>query len=208
MLSKDEFEAYLTPEEKADIRDCLAGGVGDYDNPTYYSPEARRDHTKSLRSHIRNAHINARAQRAAMASPRMRYTPVRGRPLFTIGDRVSLSFKKLDPNLRPRSSRTRQSRKFLAQQPLPLELPDEATNVIAGYTLDSFEAGVELHLVCPGEKHNHWETKLTREQPLEHPAVDPRPAIPATPRRRVVPRSVEVGLKNDHEHEDENAAAG
>lgn len=207
MLTKDQFIEFLTENEMKLIYDCLEGGVADYDDLQMYPPRARRDHTKSVRSHIRNAHINARAQRAIVGSDRIRYTPARGRPLFTFGDRIVLSFKKLDKNHRPRNGRTRQSQLFMTQQQLPLNLHlPETTNLVAGYTIDQFETKTEFFVTCPGPKSNHWEVSLERPDPGNIRDIDLQASPTPVPRRRVTPRV--AGSRGESNEKNSDAATG
>jgi hypothetical protein len=207
MLNQDGFGEYLSDAEKNQLREIVEGAIRQYDDTSNYGSTARRDHTKGLRAQIRNAHMNGEAQRVAAASPRMRYTPSRGRALFTVGDQLLLSFNKLSPkSLRPRTSRTNQAQRFVAQQKVLPGMPTEVTNVVVGYTTDKFETLFDVYAVAPGPNANHWACKLDGQQPddlfANTPAPAPTPVTPETPKRRVILRSEQSEVKEFDANDD------
>lgn len=169
-LSKEEALAFLTPERKAFIWQCVRGGLDDYDKPDFYGSEARRDHSTSVRAMLRNCHIVGRAARMAVEASHLKIRVVnrRGRALFVIAGQVNLSFKKLNRKLRASKGHTRQALNFNAQQ-LPEQLVMDldakpVTNVIAGYRSDIADATFEIYLTCPDGDANKWDIKLSESE--------------------------------------------
>lgn len=168
--SVDDFKKLITPDHRRFIEDCIKGGLADYDNISYYSPEARRDHTQSVRAAIRNCHIVARAHRAIIDMPDLRVSMKGNRVLFIVADKVRLSFKKLDKNLRSHNYPTRQALDFLNQRSdstlFGSDTYSEITNVVAGYKHNSTETEYELFITCPSDAYNNWEWKLSGEEEI------------------------------------------
>src|SRR5436309_2248692 len=140
MIMRDKVVALLTTEIREFIVSCIQGGLADYYDPAYYGDAARREHTPGVRAAIRNCHILARANRATLEMSQVRAIIKRGRVMFIVADRLCVSFKKLNRDLRPRYVRTRQAEAF-AMQTLwsDSDLPPMLTNVFAGYVSDAAE---------------------------------------------------------------------
>jgi hypothetical protein len=180
-LSKEDFLAILTPERRQFIYECVSGGLGDYANPAYYSPEARRDHTPSVRASIRNCHIVGRAKRVLPQHTDIRIATKNNRIFFIIADMVRLSFKKFDKDLRSRNYPTKQSRDFNAQKFDGFDV-EPLTNVIAGYQTNVTETQFALFITCPDEQRNLWEVYLDGEEALTFLTT---PEIPEPVKERV-----------------------
>ncbi|MFL5624338.1 MAG: hypothetical protein ACJ788_01945 [Ktedonobacteraceae bacterium] len=161
LISKVEFDKVFTAEHKRIILECFIGGLGDYNNPKYYSDEARRDHTKSARALLRNCHIIARMNRALMERHDIRAINKRGRVLFIFNDKLQFSIKKFDGHLRTSSIPTRQASAFKAQLPLDLDMPAELANIFTGYKYDLAETNYEIYVTCPDNEQNYWVWKIS-----------------------------------------------
>lgn len=166
VMSRTEFENFLTPEHRRFIVDCIKRGLDDYDNPSYYAAEARRDHTPGVRAAIRNCHIIAHAQRALSDMSDLRVYNRNNRVLFVIADRVRVSFKRFDKDLRSRNYPTRQAVNYNKQTLFDADMPGEVTNIIAGYQHNGAETEYELYITCPIDKRNMWELQLSGNEIL------------------------------------------
>jgi hypothetical protein len=167
MKDEEEIRQFLTPERRAFILDCIRQGLADYADDENYSTAARVVHSLSVRAHIRNAHIVDRATRWIAEQPdlNLKIKKLKGRYFFVIGDRLWLSFKKLDEKRRVRGIPTRQAQNFmqqrLQQNLWPAEDMPAATNVFAGYIPFDAETRFEVWLACPDGKVNAWELQLS-----------------------------------------------
>lgn len=144
----ETFLNIVTSEQRQFIANCINCGLADYNNPQFYSEEARRAHTPSTRAAIRNCHIIHHAKHALLERSDIRIKEKGNRVLFIIADKVCISFKKFDKNLRTRNYPTQQALAFEGQR-LDIELPDKVTNVFAGYLPNQAETEFELFIACP-----------------------------------------------------------
>lgn len=186
MITREDVENLLTAEIRAFLSDCIRGGLADYDDASNYSDVARRDHTPAVRAIIRNCHMVARANRAALEVNGVRAILRKGRPMFVVRDRLCVSFKKLNRHLRPRYVRTRQATAFASQTLWTEgEMPAQLTNVVAGYVPDAPEAVFEIWMICPGGERNMWALKLSGAEIVELTPTKPgaNEGMEATPRR-------------------------
>ena len=161
LITKDEFDKIFTVELKKLLLKCIHEGLADYNNPRYYSAEAKRDHTKSARAHIRHCHIVARMNRVVMEHSNIRAITRQGRPLFIFKDKLQFSIKKFDRRLRTSNVSTQQASAFKAQLPLGVDMPPKLTNVFAGYKYDLTEMFYEVYITCPDHEQNHWIWKIS-----------------------------------------------
>lgn len=163
VLTKSEFLAVVSEEQRRAILECVIGGFEDYKSPEYYSDKARIEHKSGTRASCRNDHIVARAQRMSLEIMGIRAITKRGRVLFLVGEnRAVVAFKKFDKNLRPRQSRTRQGQDLLNQN-LLFNLPEQPTAVIAGYRLKNLDMDCEVFIVCPDGEGHSWQLQLFGE---------------------------------------------
>lgn len=161
--SSDEFKDFLSSEDHRFMLDSVLYGLAMYRNPAHYSPEATRDHGPRTRAEIRNSHIVAYAARHASDHPHIQHKKAYGRVLFTVRDKLCVSYKMFDKNLKTRSNPTRQARKFKNQQlPLTMEWPPEITTAFCGYRyLDVAQTQFDVYVVCPDGAENRWQYKLS-----------------------------------------------
>jgi hypothetical protein len=160
ILDREEFLDVVTPEQRQFITDCIKRGLADYDNPDLYGEAARRVHTPSIRATIRNCHIVSHAKRGLLERSDIKVREKRNRVLFIISDKICVSFKKFDDNLRTRNYPTQQALAFEGQT-LHMDLPSEVTNIFAGYLFNQAETEYELFITCPVGKKNEWHLKLS-----------------------------------------------
>jgi hypothetical protein len=183
LVSKDEFTRLLSAERRKFIMDCVLGGLGDYDNPNYYSSAARVDHGPNTQASIRNSHIVARATRSNLSALGVQITNRRGRILFIVEGKIRISFKKFTRSLRSRNYPTPQALDFLGQK---LDL-QPITNVIAGYRAsDATATSFEVWATCPIDDDNHWEWKLSGAQISMFATAPPEDVKQHTIKRRRV----------------------
>ncbi|HVB22673.1 MAG TPA: hypothetical protein VNG51_12060 [Ktedonobacteraceae bacterium] len=161
LISKDEFDRIFTAEYKRLLLKCIHEGLADYNNPKYYSAEARRDHTKSARALNRHCHIVARMNRALIEHNNIRAITKKGRPLFIFNDKLQFSIKKFDSRLRTSNVPTRQANAFKAQLSLDVDMPPELTNVFTGYRYNLTETYYEVYITCPDYEQNFWIWKIS-----------------------------------------------
>jgi hypothetical protein len=179
-ITRDEFVALMSPQVMQFLHETIHGSITDYDDPTYYSPTARRDHTKSVRAAIRNCHMIGRAKRALIDAPNLHIRHKRrgNRDYFILADRVRIFYKKLNQNKRPSNYPTEQAMKLLEQKWPPQEPAESPSseveaqplwdmqaipimdNVIAGYVANASETAFSLHVICPAGPENDWELDL------------------------------------------------
>lgn len=163
--SRRDFLVQFTPEVKAFFWEPIVGGLGDYENLEFYSLDARRDHTPSVRAAIRNAHIIGRAKRMLIETPQVRMSNHRGRVMFIVNDLFRVSFKKLDRNLRSRYTPTKTATAFMTQTLPNFEMPAELTNLVAGYQFSNeLESDFEVFIACPADDGNEWVLRLSAEE--------------------------------------------
>jgi hypothetical protein len=189
------IERHLTRSVLDFIWECINGGLSDYANAEFYSDAARRDHTPSVRSSIRNCHIVKRAQRAALETEDIKAHVKRSRVVFVVDGMVQIWFKKFTKGLRVRYIPTQQALDFVWQQPQRQptlwpegELPPSKINLIAGYLSDPVEAEFEVWLTYPKGNANIWTLKLSGADIAElSPGLPhvPDSASPGKPARRV-----------------------
>jgi hypothetical protein len=117
-MSLEAFQEVLTAPRWSFMLDTVTGCLADYDDPAFYGPAARRDHTPSVRAAIRNAHMIGRAKRAVVAAPQLgiRLHTKGNRVTFIIADKVRVSFKRLNKSLRPRNYPTPRALAILDQR--------------------------------------------------------------------------------------------
>lgn len=161
LISKEEFDQVFTAEHKKLLLECFHEGLGDYNNPKYYSDEAKRDHTPSARALNRHCHIVARIHRVLMERHDIRPINKRGRTLFIFNDKLQFSIKKFDGRLRTSNAPTQQAKAFKAQLPLDVDMPAELTNIFAGYKYDAAETNYEIYITCPNDEQNFWVWKIS-----------------------------------------------
>jgi len=166
-ISKQKFLGFLTQGRFDFVRDSVVGGLGDYEDPAFYSDAARRDHGPYERALLRRCHIVARANRALPDHPDIRIRKRGSRVTFIVADTVEISFKKLDKKLRTRNYPTQSALAFHAQEASPtlplLSLDDleQTTHVFAGYVpVSDFATEFELFFTCPEKGRNMWEARL------------------------------------------------
>jgi hypothetical protein len=161
LISKKEFDKIFTADHKRLLLECINGGLADYNNPRYYSAEARRDHTPSARALNRHCHIVARMNRALIERHDIRAINKRGRVVFIFNDKLQFSIKKFDSRLRTSNVPTRQATAFKAQLPLDLDMPAELANIFTGYKYDISETDYEVYVTCPDDEQNYWIWKVS-----------------------------------------------
>lgn len=161
MIPQDTFEQVFPFECRRFILDWIRLGLGDYEDPFYYGPDARYDHTSSVRAQIRNCHIVARACCALIDRLDIRVMNKRGRILFLFNDKYLVSMKKFDGRLRTANVPTQQALNFQGQQQLDLEMPPQVLHIFAGYKYDLAEAHYEVYITCPNDQLNHWVWKIS-----------------------------------------------
>lgn len=183
-MSNEDILAVVTPERRAMIWQWISEGFRDYYDDDYYSPAARRDHSKSARAMNINSHIVGRARRGIVDMLGMRVSIRGGRVLIVIEDKLRLSFKKLNRNLRSRNYPTKQALAFVGQRlavnnedmvpeigpvqgVLLTELPPEMTNLIAGYRPNELETACEVFIVRPSADGNKMQMRLVEAEMAE-----------------------------------------
>lgn len=153
-------QADLIEEDAKLLASVLSLGCADYQDDDLYSLRARATHPAGTRAHLKTHHVVTRAMELTLEDPRIRFVSQRGRKLFIIGDRA-YSLKKLTRDRRPRTSRTRQDRRFLGQIPLIPGLAPDNPNWVAGYIENRFGDTDSLWLILPGPEGNRAEFEIT-----------------------------------------------
>jgi|GEM_PF-6741563 len=215
VMTREEFIALLTPRQISFFSSAIRGGLAVYANPNNYSPEALRDHSKSVRAQVRNAHIVSEARRLIAAEPDLgiQERKIHLRTLFQVSSQAFVSFKRLDEALRGHNYQTYQAKQFNRQLwPADAQtiksggngagdvllrpslwtrsvLPD-MINVWAGYRPDSTETRFDYYIVCPDGEANAWEWQLSEADIAELTAASRPGETEAAKkiRRRVIPR--------------------
>ncbi len=205
VMGLDEFQAYCQPRWRAWATEAIKTSIEESRSAAFYTPAAWRILTRRSVASIRSDHINHHAERLIMDSPDIGIVPrINGdRAFFLLGDRVLLSFKKLDQDLLSHSNETQQSYAFLHQKPLPtLDVVEDATYIIAGYTVNTLETSIQIHFTCPlGKEKNLWVWTLwaTEEAPnfLDRVPTSPTRGMSAAQRDRLV--QVKPGVREKQE---------
>ena len=188
-----EFQEIFTPDLRDFAVTAIREGVAESLNPDFYPTITRNRQSARSVASIRSDHINYHARRLVFETPGLGLVEhTKGDRTFYIArDRIVLWFKKLDADLRPRSNETKPSQSFLSQMsPLPnLGTAEEATNVIAGYTLNALETSMQIHLTCPLDETNLWVWKLWAKEDqanlFEMTSMNPPAQLPAGPQPRI-----------------------
>ncbi len=168
-MSLDEFQEYCWPTWRNWAVTATRTSIDESRDETFYTPAARRILKPRSVASIRNDHINYHAERLIAEMPEIGIVPrtIRDRAFYLLGDRVLLSFKKLDAGLVSHGNATYQDEAFLNQMPLPeLGLVEEATHIIAGYTTNQMETQIQIYFTCPLGEQNLWAWRLwSTEEP-------------------------------------------
>jgi hypothetical protein len=194
------------------IIECIKGGYADYNNPTYYGPIARREHTASVAAACINCHIIERAKRMSVSDEMqglIRISQKRGRTTFILADYTEVWYKKLNKDGKP-SFRVSQQALDYVEPPQPMlniKMPPEKIRVVAGYR--PYGAGTEFEyevlVTGPDENGNWWEIRLLGiEIPELFPAPAPAPVPDSTAevlKKRVHVRKAKKSKANDDESE-------
>lgn len=203
-MTEDEFVAWIAKRERAMkfISESIRGGLGDYDNPAYYGPDAKRDHTPAAMAMCRNCHIVRRAERAILDTPDLGVLVCyrRNRVTFIIENTIEVWFKALDKYGQPSMRKSRQSTAYKRQEQEPITeveqsmldvvMPPELTRLFAGHKPKPNTGGVEFEVVvaCPPESGSFWEVPLTGAEITElfnTPVTAPAAQVREQLRRRV-----------------------
>jgi len=185
--SKAEFVAWLANRAPAleFIRGSIRGGLSDYDNPEYYSPEAKRDHTRAVTAMCRNCHIVGRARRAAQEIEGVSIqTKLKNQRIsFLIDSEVEVWYKAINRRGQANMRWSQQNFDYksqiqesvtepeeaqkpgsqIAQATLAMQMPPNVTRVIVGHKPLATSGGMqfELVVVCPPESGSPWEVRLS-----------------------------------------------
>lgn len=189
--SQDEavkrFIEALTSDEMKDemkvVWECVIGGLADYEDPTLYGPAAKRDHTAAVSAACRNAHIVARAKRAAVEAPdAIQIRRKRGRVTFIVKNRTEVWFKKLndrgEPSFRPSLQALEFVQTPIKQSVLQMEQPPEVNRVIGGYRLNGTSTDFTVVISRPVGDGNYAHVELQAREVVDL-FVEPAPAAEA-----------------------------
>ncbi len=205
VMSLDEFQAYCQPRWRAWAMEAIKTSIEESRSAAFYTPAAQHILTRRSVASIRSDHINHHAERLILDSPDIGIVPrITGdRAFYLLGDRVLLSFKKLDQDLLSHGNETQQSHAFLHQKPLPtLDVVEGATCIIAGYTVNALETRLQIHFTCPlGTEKNSWVWQLwaTEEAPNFFDMVPPAPTHGMSVRQRDRLVQVKPGAREKQE---------
>jgi hypothetical protein len=187
-MDQDDIVSRVTSQGVQFIIDCIKGGYEDYNNPDYYSDEAKRDHTSGVAAACRNCHIVARAKRMSIEMQSfIQIQQKRGRTTFILGDHTEIWYKKIGndgkPSFRPSQQAFDYIKPPLEQVPLAIDLPPEKARWVAGYRSSSV-ADTEYEVVVSGPEQTGewWEVRLLGAEIQElfpKPAKAPAPAATA-----------------------------
>ena len=141
------------------IRECVANAEKEYKS---LDASVRRVHSPRTRSSNISDYIRDFVYKNLIVDPNIRASNRYGSIRLLIEDQFQLTFKKLDRNLRPSYIPTSRQGDFYSQLNHQLEfdnMPEEVTNVIAGYQWQPLD-GSRIYLVCPDGIDILWFIEL------------------------------------------------
>ncbi|MBL9004709.1 MAG: hypothetical protein JNJ46_10700 [Myxococcales bacterium] len=147
LYTKDQVAEIVAPHVH-NLRECVNGGWCQYRRD--YSAELRKVHSARARASVVHDHIVQTAVRNLEGVPGIRVPLYHsGRPLLIeIDKKLTVRFKKLDNERRPRNIMTRQQRGLLAQATLPHI--EGTMHLVVGYELDQLQQNIaHISLLCP-----------------------------------------------------------
>ena len=194
-MERTQFRQFFNAEREEFVLTSLREGIEIYLDSANYSPAARRDHSERTAAACTNDHVVKCARRLVLENPDVRHVRRGGRDFFILGERVRLSFKKLDDDLRPRNNPTRQSNDFLSQELWDDgDAPERLTNIVAGYRLDDTATSAKFYITCPLAHRNLWELQIGGDDSARLlPDERGTPPSDAPSRVRIRPGVVETG---------------
>lgn len=211
-MNQEDIVNRVTSKGVQFIIECIKGGYADYNNATYYGPDAKRDHTASVASACINCHIIERAKRMSVSADMkglIRISHKRGRTTFILADHTEVWYKKLNKDGKPSFRVSQQALEYVeppeAQPTLEMDMPPKKMRVVAGYR--PYGAGTEFEyevlVTGPQEDGKWWEIRLLGlEIPKLFPAPAPAPVSDTTTevlKKRVHVRKAKKSKANDDE---------